>query len=343
MCFVFTIYTGLAQENTLKRKEDSLQLLLKNADSLAIKIDCYKQLLKLNKRVDKYKELSYLLKIKELYKIDNNEKSYSDIAQHIGWFYIVKIEKPDSAEVFLAESLKIAHKLKDTMLIGKGLTYTGIMYQRKGYYKTAMTHFLQSLPYKETLNEPNRIAFSYNLIGEVYAAQEEFEKSLSYHFKALELRKSIGDNQFHIAHSFINISKGYYGKGNYKSALQYGLDALKIYKEVGGGHNISKSYNLSGNAYLKLQKLDSAIYCYKKSLKIYEKIKIIFLKIEALNGLASAYLKKKDNEQSKHYANLALSLSESHQYANLKKDSYRILSESHNETKSYKKSICLLS
>ncbi len=313
--------------------------LIEQTNSIDLKISYYKAYSKLITRKEKHKYLKYLLITRDLYAQKNDLKEYCDYTQHIGWFYTVKIEELDSAKVFLEEGLKIAQRLNDTMLIGKGLTYTGLMYQRKGFNKLAMSYLLKSLPYKEALGELNRIAFSYNLIGEVYISQQHYEKSLNFHFKALELREKLGNNGFHIANSYVNISRGYYGDKKYSLALDYALKALEIYEEIGTGHNISRSHNLVGNAYLKLGEVDESIENYKKSVKLYEEIKINFLKIEALSGLAEAYLKKGNLNKAEVYALQSLKLAEQHTYADIRKNSYLILSEVKNSAKDYKNSL----
>lgn len=333
------MFVALAQDSSQVKKWDSLQNLIGKTDSINLKIAYYKSLGKLVSRNEKHKYLECLLAIRDLYKQDENTEKYCDYTQHIGWFYTVKIEALDTAKVFLDEGLKLAEKLNDTMLIGKGLTYTGLMYQRKGYNKLAMAYLLKSLPYKIALGELNRIAFSYNLIGEVYNSQQQYNQGLDYHLKALELRKKIEKNGFHIANSYVNISSSYYGNKQYQLALNYGLEALKIYEKIGTGHNISRSNNLVGKAYLKLNKVDKAIKYFQETVKLHDEIKINFLKIEALSGLADAYLKKKDLIKSEASAKESVSLAEKHSYATIKSESYFILSELKKTSKEYKEAL----
>ena len=333
------IFVATAQNSSRKKKWDSLQNLISQTDSIHLKISYYESLGRLVSRNEKHKYLQCLFAIRDLYKQDENIEKYCSYTQHIGWFYTVKIEALDSAKVFLDEGLKLAEKLNDTMLIGKGLTYTGLMYQRKGYNKLAMTYLLKSLPYKMALGELNRIAFSYNLIGEVYNSQQQYHQGLNYHFKALELRKKLGDNGFHIGNSYVNISGSYYGNKQYQLALDYGLKALKIYKKIGTGHNISRSNNLVGKAYLKLNEIDKAILYFQETVKLHDEIKINFLKIEALSGLAEAYLKKDDLKEAEKHALESVTLAEKHTYANIKRDSYYILSELKKTSKNYKEAL----
>ena len=139
-----------------------------------------------------------LLKVKAIYKQLSDKNKECSVSANIGWYYMVKLENIARAKPYLDSSLVMAKQLKDTLLIGKAYTYGGLYYQRKGYYKTAMRYFLDALPYKMALGKKNRIAFTYNLIGELYEKQERYDKSLLYHFKAVNLRKELENNDFHI-------------------------------------------------------------------------------------------------------------------------------------------------
>jgi len=327
----------LAQDSSALKKQDSLLLLVKSTESDSLKIKYYNFLYRIAFNKDKNKGVTYLTKIRDLYDQKNNRKKVCSYNANIGWYYIVKMEQPEKAKPFLDQSLHQANKLKDTLLIGKALTYAGIMHQRQGYYKTAMNFFLKALPYKESMQEHNRIAFSYNLIGEVYEMQERYDKSLEYHFKALKTRKIPVNNDFHIGHSYQNISVVYYKDKKYDLALDYGLKALKIYKRLKTIHNISNSHVNTGKAYLKLQQADNAIFNFKETLKLDKDLDIHHIKIDALNGLAESFLDKKELDTARYYANKSLKLAEKHEYANVVQNSYYILSEIARVKRDYKK------
>ncbi len=163
-------------------------------------------------------------------------------------------------------------------------------------------------------------------IGNVHLFKGEVSKALEYAEKALVIARKEG-NKKDIAGALVNLASIKSHANQYITTLELQLEALKIYEElkknyyivftcnsIGATYNNIKNYKLS-NIYLNkafalnttrpelkamslgmmadnfagLNKIDSAIYCYKEAKKIFEETGNQSGLITACNNLGGAY------------------------------------------------------
>ncbi|CAF1538206.1 unnamed protein product [Adineta ricciae] len=112
------------------------------------------------------------------------------------------------------------------------------------------------------------------LLGIVLTKKGDYDSSLHWHHRALEVREQLGKgNELDQAHSYNCIGNIYRKRGKYWKALNIFQNALDIYKRVlGDGHiDLTKCLANIGNVYQRLDNYSKALEYHLETLSIREK------------------------------------------------------------------------
>ena len=111
-----------------------------------------------------------------------------------------------------------------------------------------------------------------NNLGTSYYSLGDYNKSIEYYEKELEIIKNIfGDNWQYITASYNNLGTSYYGLGDYSKAIEYYEKVLKIMKNIPESNYlgvIAPPYNNLGVSYDGLGNYKKASEYYEKALEI---------------------------------------------------------------------------
>ena len=191
----------------------------------------------------------------------------------------------------------------------KSYNIIGDIYRVQGNYEKAMDYNQKSLEIREEIGDKNGIANSYNNIGLIYNDQGNNEKALEYHEKSLKISEEIGDKKG-MGKSYNNIGIIYNDQGNYEKALEYYGKSLKIYEEIGNKNGIGISYNNIGLIYLDQVNYEKALEYYGKSLKVKEEIGDKKGMGLSYNNIGLIYLDQGNYEKALEYYEKSLKISE---------------------------------
>ena len=143
----------------------------------------------------------------------------------------------------------------------------GAYYYLKGDYSTSLSYHFKAYEIRKQLNDKNGIANSLGNLGIVYSSQGDYHKALKYYFEALEIDKELG-NKRGMAIRLGNIGIVYIEQGDYPKALQYYFEALEIDKELGNKIGMAISFGNIGNVYANLGDYPQALKNYFEALEI---------------------------------------------------------------------------
>ncbi len=143
-------------------------------------------------------------------------------------------------------------------------------------------------------------------IGKTYKQLKQYAKANEYFQNAL--LESRVRNRFDDEVTILNeIANAYIDSGVYKKALEYADSALYLAEGQGYTHLLSKTNATFGNAYLKENRPDLAVFYLKKALDFSQKTHIINDQKDAWFGLYNAYRQIGQFEKSldayQHYIN----------------------------------------
>jgi len=125
---------------------------------------------------------------------------------------------------------------------------------------------LKELPY----DHPDIVDCHYGL-GIVLDEKGDYESSLEWHQKSLEIKKQTlkGDNPS-IGYSYNSIANVYQKQGDYKKALEYYNKTLSIWRKIFGENHpdVAMCLNNMGCLYENEKKYSEALECHQKALAI---------------------------------------------------------------------------
>ena len=132
---------------------------------------------------------------------------------------------------------------------------------------------------------------------EYYYAKYNFEKSIEYAFKNLQIARKI-KNQKRIARSLSNISTTYNRFGRYYPAVEYAIKTLKYSQQIGDTLNISTRYANIAWIYLGLRQYDKSIEYAEKGIIAGKKYNDVKGLLKCLNNAGVAYDKINKTDKS---------------------------------------------
>ena len=254
-------------------------------------------------------DLFHLNRLKYLKEFENETKIYARVLEYSGAYFRL-INKQDSAYYYYYKCHKTFETLKDTLNSSKMLLNLAIIQKNSRDYSGSESSSFKALQYLKKTNQKRIIASLYNNLGIVYNYSEQYENSLEYHLKALELRKTLKGNENLVLHSLNNIGNLYREQKKFDFAIKSfkkGLeskDLLKINPRV-----YSMLLDNLGYTYLLEKDYNYLPDLFFKAKKIRDSINDIPGKIRSLIHIGSYYRSLNNNKKAQNFYERALELS----------------------------------
>lgn len=278
------------------------------------KVDSLRNLLKDSKGNDK---LQILFKLSEI-KADEPEgleyakdavdiakklddKAKSDAEYNLGFIYSNQGNNNQALQSF-NKSLGISNS--SNYIIGKFRALKGIA---RAYLdldsltlSEKVAHQLLTLALEK--DSANHIANAYFLLGNISDAKENIDSALIYTNKALELRKTIG-NQSDIATTYNKLGRLYYDKADYQKSIDCYTNSIRIKELINDPFALAIAYLNFGGTCISIGNYQLALEQFQKALQTFEKIGDNEGIAKSCNGIGMVYenlsqstLAVKDNE-----------------------------------------------
>ncbi|CAF1556036.1 unnamed protein product [Rotaria sp. Silwood1] len=141
-----------------------------------------------------------------------------------------------------------------------------------GKYNDAEKYFRRLL--NELPHDHNGIADCYHNLGEIALEKGDYDVSLEWFYKSLEIKlQKLVSHHPDLAESYNSIGVVHRKKGDYRQALESYTKALAIFKQAFNEDNIkiAKCYNNMGNIYQLEMKYSDALEYYQKALAIQQR------------------------------------------------------------------------
>ncbi|KAK3701520.1 hypothetical protein QZH41_007891 [Actinostola sp. cb2023] len=110
------------------------------------------------------------------------------------------------------------------------------------------------------------------VLADAYFSLEQFEKSLFYSKKAIEVCKEDSDDKYLIMKSLLLIASNKMELELYNDAIQYANKCIEAAKETGDRQMESQSQLIKGRAYIDLCQYDTALSYFTEGLEIAEQL-----------------------------------------------------------------------
>ncbi|NSW46609.1 MAG: tetratricopeptide repeat protein, partial [Bacteroidales bacterium] len=127
----------------------------------------------------------------------------------------------------------------------------GIIYSNQKNYEKSLEYYQKSLEISKKINDKYGIATCYNNIGGIYKAQNKVKQAIEFYQKSLKIHEELGDKNG-LASCYNNIGGSYKYKGNYEKALEYYQKSLKIKEEINDKNGIALVYGNIADLYITI-------------------------------------------------------------------------------------------
>jgi tetratricopeptide (TPR) repeat protein len=200
--------------------------------------------------------------------------------------------------------------------MGSAHNLSGIIWQRKGEYESAIQDFLKALNYFESTQDLKNAASVYTNMSECFRFMKNFDKALDYNFKAEQIyrEKKLFDR---LTTVFQNRGNIFNNEGKYEEALtlfKQTLDSSKLYNDV---ENMVHALNNIGVSYEEMGRSDQAIEYYFRALDIYKSRKNYWGEANTLGNISVIYLQRNDYEKAITFSQNAVAISRKNDFREL--------------------------
>jgi len=159
--------------------------------------------------------------------------------------WALRYQNPDTAIVLGKQALALAKKTDNERGQANSNSNLGVYHDLKGDYPVSLSFHFKALEIREIQKDQKGISVSLGNIGIVYRNQGDYPKALEYYFKALKMRKELGAKNL-IASALGNIGSLYTKTGRFAEAENYLLRSLAIADTIGSLDDIRVGHqNLS--------------------------------------------------------------------------------------------------
>jgi signal transduction histidine kinase len=173
---------------------------------------------------------------------------------------------PRDALLNAIKALKLSQDIQYVKGEALAFKYIGMFYYNNTNNVEALDNWLMSLEKFKSINDKTGISNMLSNIGALYDRQADDAKSLEYSLQSLQLAEEIGD-KIRIATALQNIGNTYLRKKATRSkALEYFFRAVPYSEELKDQDLSVTLFSNMGDAYFIMDKIDSALFYYKKGL-----------------------------------------------------------------------------
>jgi PAS domain S-box-containing protein len=205
----------------------------------------------------------------------------------------LNLSKPDRAEKYLHQALRLCDKFHDSVERNVALIYIGEMALRQNDVKKAYRYYYEALDKSSKLKNKKHYGWSLNQFGLFYLNIKDYDKSLEYFQKALTAYQKM-KYESGLGSTYSNIAYVYYLKADYRKELYYNELAYRIRKKLGQKEFMANSLINIGDTYLKLEDYSQAFYYLSAGLAASVEIGKFYLLEPAYEKLYNYYTIKKD-------------------------------------------------
>lgn len=218
----------------------------------------------------------------------------------------------DSSKLFAAQALSLAEQLADRQGMLESLNQLGNLYQRMGLLDSATLYYERKIPIATSDSNFASLAHTYNNIAIIHTSKGSYDSALMLYLKALDYEYLCDTvDQLGVAQSYMNIAVVHFYMGNANNCTGNMRKATQMAEALGNDLLLSQCANNLGAIYEHYgQQPDSAIFFYRKAMRISQKLNEKHEMAINLSNLARLYFKKGDLTKARELAEQGFALRE---------------------------------
>jgi tetratricopeptide (TPR) repeat protein len=231
----------------------------------------------------------------------------------------------DSAHHFAQQALELSEELEFKRGVARSLTRMGNVFKSTGNFSKALETHLEALKVYDKIHDQIGVAASYNNIAEVLKEQHDYRHALDYYFMTQEIFEKIIKNgrsvkknetsltleeeikyKRYLATTLLNIGDAYDRMNQLDSALIFQNRAYEIASLIKDKEIIGAILSNLGSIQLKKGNIDLAISFFRTGIPVMSEINDKQFLSNTYHGMSQAYQRKQENDSAIYYGRLAL-------------------------------------
>ncbi len=254
---------------------DSLLLELSNQKSDTSKINILLQVTALYQKEDYSLAAEYSRQACDL-AIKTGSKEYEAKAFRALAFTMYAMGNYKKATEHYFRALQFYEVVQDTMGIIAMTNNLGAVYDRLQDYDKALEYFFKAQEWLNKLNSEKQISQRqpslFNNIANIYQTKADIPSAIEYYEKALAIAHKTNNKQL-VGIVSNNLGKLYLSDlKEYEKSIKYLQQGLKVRIELGNKAEMSKSYNIIGDYYLKIGNITKAKEAVTEAIQLAQEI-----------------------------------------------------------------------
>jgi signal transduction histidine kinase/Tfp pilus assembly protein PilF len=249
----------------------------------------------------------------------------------------------EKALSYADKALKIAQTFGDSAKIVEGMRMKAYSLLDLGRINEAITNLVKGIDIAERNKErypelKPKIKFLLNNAGIAYMYRGNYDSSLSFHFKSLEIREQEGDLRSK-GTALNNIGLVFFKLKNFDQAVQFYLRSIEVKKELEDNTDLDKILTNIGLCYSQLNKPNEAISSFNDALRLCGDNCTDEQKRDSYYGLGLAYFTLSQLSKAEENFLLSLEISRNQNDKLHWIDNLMALSRIETQRKNYEKSL----
>lgn len=221
------------------------------------------------------------------------------------------ISQSDSSFFYAKKALQSAQKSKNDSAIAKAHRWLGEWYQNKTQYPNSASEYWKAIRLAQKIKNKKIESAALNGLGITYYLQNDLKKAEELIIKAATLRYEIKDFTYYSV-ILSNLAAIYFHNKEYKKAIKLLRKTERDLSNKPEGTYMASLYNSLGGSYqMAYPEKDSAVYYYKKSIEVAQRLNIPQNVMTGYHNLGENELRKKNYNQALDYLYKALSIGKS--------------------------------
>ena len=160
----------------------------------------------------------------------------------------------------------------------------------------------------EKINNLKMLSIINENIAGLYASQKDYKQALEFYKKVKRINTKIGNEVF-MAETMSNMASVYADMNELEYAMYNVNASISVFEKNEITDWLAFAYEVKGKTYLKEDKFKWALYWYRQSEVLHDKLQDERGQIDLYNGMAEAYLGQEKDSISKNYALKAYEIS----------------------------------
>jgi two-component sensor histidine kinase len=302
-------------------KEDSLWLILKSAK---VKKMTFSDLIAIQKDYASYNKklrMAYSYELLGRRDLMANEKqkaeAYLMVAENFRFFG----DNIMQSKAYFEESIKLFTKQKNLRKKAEAINLLGAYYQNIDEDSIAIKLYTESLQIAEKIKDTAGILRPYRGFVFIFTKMGLYDKAIAYGLEGIK-RSEHFHKEISVAFLSNNTGNAYLQSGQFDLAIAFYKKALSINKDA---ENIVRNSSNIGNAYLYLNKIDSAAKYLNRVEVLLPQVKVPRAFIFAYSYIAKLRNHQKRYQQAIGYANEAIRYAKGYQLESISDAAYESL------------------